>query len=91
MIRRRLCNGLLIGALLISTAAHADDKQIADLVTAKLSSADPTVARRITVAVQDGVVTLTGKVFTGSQAMKVIQDARAVPGVVKVKNRLSLP
>ena len=99
MLNKKAFSALLVCASLLSPAIRADndthaasgDQQIAALVAIKLVSADPGVARMITVNVQEGVVTLSGRVYSSSQLAKVIQDVHSVAGVVRVKNHLSLP
>jgi osmotically-inducible protein OsmY len=51
---------------------------------------DPDVAKHLSVETKDGVVTISGHAFTGSQAGKVLRDAQSVSGVVKVQNHISL-
>lgn len=95
MISRRLVLAI-VGGLALQGAAYADpstpvqasDADITDRVVHKLVKMDPDVAPRIRVSTEGGVVTLDGTVFTGTQLVKVLGDARAVSGVVKVENRL---
>jgi osmotically-inducible protein OsmY len=99
MLYVKVLSSLLVCTLLLSSAVRADsdtratsnDDQIASLVSTKLASADPSVARLISIGVHEGVVTLTGRAYSASQVAKVIQDARGVPGVVRVLNHVTLP
>jgi osmotically-inducible protein OsmY len=77
-------------AAIAQGAEPAKDAQITDQVVAKIQQDDPNMARRVTVETHDGVVTLSGTAYTGHAALKAIEDARSVDGVVKVQNRLSI-
>jgi osmotically-inducible protein OsmY len=81
----------LQGAVFADTpaAAQGSDAEITDRVTKKLAEADKDVAQHIRVSTANGVVTLEGNVFTKTQMLSVLQDARGVPGVTKVTNHLS--
>lgn len=82
------CFGLM-GAV-AQSAQPTSDAQITDQVLAKISQDTPEMARRLQVDTKDGVVTLSGSAYSGAAALKVLQDARSVEGVVKVQNRLSI-
>jgi len=84
----------VVGCLSLAGVALADapvnDSQITDLVMGKLSVDDPAIVKRVQVSTKDGVVTLSGRANTGSEAAKALRDASSVAGVVKVENHLQL-
>ena len=85
------CLTLLAGAAaLADNSAPVSDSQITDRVVGKLAVDDPDVAKHLSVETKDGVVTISGHAFSGSQAGKVLRDAQSVSGVVKVQNHISL-
>ncbi|HTV52184.1 MAG TPA: BON domain-containing protein [Steroidobacteraceae bacterium] len=88
-----LAAALLLSALIggmAQSAEPASDAQITDHVLARITQDNPDMARRVQVATKDGVVTLSGSAYSGAAALKALQDARSVEGVVKVQNRLSI-
>jgi hypothetical protein len=55
-------------------------------------AADKTIeAGKLTVNVAAGVVTISGKINTKDEIDRVVQLVQAIPGVVQVKNQMSLP
>jgi osmotically-inducible protein OsmY len=84
----------MVAALVLAApaiqAAEAGDKAIAEAVRAKLSVADPDVARSVEIDAQGGVVTLKGTAMTAGSLLKALNDTRSVPGVVKVVNHLAI-
>ena len=72
-----------------STAAKIDDSTIKSKVEARLKTADSLKNDNIDVAVDNGVVTLTGKVHSEAQSARAQQLAK-VTGVSKVENKLDV-
>ncbi len=72
-----------------STAAKIDDSTIKSKVEARLKSADSLKNDNIDVAVDNGVVTLTGTVHSEAQSVRARQLAK-VAGVTKVENKLDV-
>ena len=72
-----------------STAAKIDDSTIKTKVEARLKTADSLKNDNIDVAVDNGVVTLTGKVHSEAQSARAQQLAK-VAGVTKVENKLDV-
>jgi len=86
------CLALLASAAFAENASDAQavpDSQITNRVMGKLGVDDPDAVRLVQVATKDGIVTLSGKMYTAMQAAKVLRDAQSVAGVVKVQNRLT--
>ena len=66
------------------------DNQLESAVMQALNN-DPTIyARHIDVTAREGVVTLSGFVFQGSELFEAAQIAARVPGVTSVKNQIEL-
>jgi hyperosmotically inducible protein len=89
---------LALGALVIapsaawaqtSTATKIDDSTIKSKVEARLKDAPSLKNDTIDVAVENGVVTLTGKVHSEAQSVKARQLAK-IAGVTKVVNKLEV-
>jgi hyperosmotically inducible protein len=89
---------LALGALVIapsaawaqtSTATKIDDSTIKSKVEARLKDAPSLKNDTIDVAVENGVVTLTGKVHSEAQSVKARQLAK-IAGVTKVENKLEV-
>ncbi|HTW38446.1 MAG TPA: BON domain-containing protein [Steroidobacteraceae bacterium] len=86
------------GAVLAGGAAWAAsapsgetaDARITQQVEHKLSRDFPNSADRMRVSTQDGVVTLSGFADSGLAELQAIKDARAVPGVMHVKDQLQV-
>jgi osmotically-inducible protein OsmY len=83
----------LVGALvLVAPGVHAvdgaTDASLAAAVKAKLAAADPRIVQRIEIDAQGGVVTLKGIALTPSEVLRALENARRVPGVTKVVNRM---
>jgi osmotically-inducible protein OsmY len=76
-------------AAIAQSAEPANDAQITDQVLAKIHQDDQSMGR-VQVETHDGVVTLTGFAYSGAAALKALEDARSVDGVVRVQNRLSV-
>jgi len=77
------------GASADASAGSQDlDADLTNRVVRQLSEADRDVVDRVHVSTAKGVVTLEASGLTSAQAMKILLDVRAVPGVTKVQNRL---
>lgn len=70
--------------------AKVSDDKIYDEVRLRLASDAQVKGGALTVEVQDGVVTLSGKVKTEKQKARAERLTRRVKGVVKVINKLSV-
>ena len=66
------------------------DSYITTKVKAELAKDHDTKATKIHVKTKDGVVALTGVVNSSAEKTKAEEDARAVKGVVDVKNGLQI-
>ena len=71
------------------SAAKVDDSAIKSRVEAKLKSADSLKNDHIVVAVDNGVVTLTGTVHSEAQSLRARELAK-VEGVTNVENKLDV-
>jgi hyperosmotically inducible protein len=70
---------------------HRSDKQVARGVVREIRNyPDYTVFDHVEIAVQDGVVTLAGKVTMGYKAEEIEKRAAKVPGVKEVVNRIEV-
>jgi osmotically-inducible protein OsmY len=76
-------------AAIVQGAQPTTDAQITDQVVAKIHQDDPSMGR-VQVVTHDGVVTLSGFAYSGQAALRALEDARSVDGVVKVQNRMSI-
>jgi hyperosmotically inducible protein len=72
-----------------STATKVDDSTIKSKVEARLKSADSLKNDTIDVSVDNGIVTLTGKVHSQTQSTRAEQLAK-IAGVTKVENKLDV-
>ena len=72
-----------------STAAKIDDSTIKSKVEARLKDAPLLKNDTIDVSVENGVVTLTGKVHSDAQSVRARQLAK-IAGVTKVENKLEV-
>jgi osmotically-inducible protein OsmY len=73
------------------TAAEREaDKDLVDRVDASLKADPGLYARHINLRADNGVVTLSGYVWTTEELVKAKQDAELVSGVVKVVNRMEV-
>ena len=66
------------------------DKELTDQVLTALTSDKTLYARHINVRADDGVVTLSGHVWTTEELAAAPQIAQSVPGVSKVVNRIEV-
>ena len=72
-----------------AAAAAADDTAITASVKDRLA-AHAEANRNIVVETHDGVVTLEGFALTPTAVLRAMLDARSIPGVVKVENRVRI-
>ena len=73
------------------TAAEREaDKDLVDRVDASLKADPGLYSRHINLRADNGVVTLSGYVWTTEELVKAKQDAERVAGVVKVVNRVEV-
>ena len=72
-----------------TTAAKVDDVAIKSRVETRLKSADSLKSDHIVVSVDNGVVTLKGKVHSESQSTQAAELAK-VAGVTTVENKLDV-
>ena len=94
---RKWIAALALGALTVapaasaqtSTAAKADDSAIKTRVEARLKTADALKDDHINVSVENGVVTLKGKVHSAAQSDRAAELAK-VAGVTNVENKLEV-
>jgi len=73
-----------------TAAERAADNELVDRVEASLKADPGLYARHINLRADNGVVTLSGYVWTTEELVKANQDAEAVPGVAKVVNRVEV-
>ena len=66
------------------------DSEMADRVQLALNSDKVLFARHITIRADDGVVTLSGYVWTPEELALAKDDARGVSGVTKVVDRMEI-
>jgi len=86
-IRTFLC--ILMLAAMAAPLVHADDDDIYDHVNQKLN-ADRDIHGRITIAVKNGVVTLTGYVHDDKIKERATKLTKKVAGVKDVINKIEL-
>ena len=73
-----------------TAAERQADKDLSDQVLTALTSDKTLYARHINVRADNGVVTLTGHVWTTEELAAAPQIAQSVPGVSKVVNRIEV-
>jgi osmotically-inducible protein OsmY len=73
-----------------NTNSSPSDAQITQQVKQKLARDLPDSLMRVQVETQNGVVTLSGRATSGMAELKAMQDARRVPGVTDVKDKMSV-
>ena len=71
-------------------SAGASDAHITQQIEHRLSRDFPNSVYRMRVTTQNGVVTLSGLADTGLAEEQALKDARSVPGVMKVQDRLQV-
>ncbi len=92
---RRFFMGLAIASLTVASpiAAQAGDREIADTIVQTLKDRQTNGSLKdfdIDLAVENGVVTLTGKVANAQQATAVVEASRATAGVVEIINEIEV-
>jgi osmotically-inducible protein OsmY len=73
-----------------TAAERQADKDLSDQVLTALTSDKTLYARHINVRADNGVVTLSGHVWTTEELAAAPQIAQSVPGVSKVVNRIEV-
>ncbi len=71
-------------------AEQQADREMSDRVQLALSSDQVLYSRHINVHADGSVVTLSGYVWTPQELVEAKEDARAVPGVAKVVDRMEV-
>ena len=100
-IINRLLSALVLAAAVVGLTAclsgppkteaqRQADKDLADQVQTALTSDKTLYARHINVHADNGVVTLSGHVWTTEEMAAAPQIAQSVPGVSKVVNRIEV-
>jgi osmotically-inducible protein OsmY len=87
-----VCGLNLQGVASADTApgSQSSDAALTARVVRQLAESDREIAPRVQVSAENGVVTLQANGLTSAQVAKLLVDARAIPGVTKVKNRLHI-
>jgi osmotically-inducible protein OsmY len=71
-------------------AERQADREMSERVQVALSSDQVLYSRHINVRADGSVVTLSGYVWTPEELVEAKEDARAVPGVAKVVDRMEV-
>jgi osmotically-inducible protein OsmY len=92
---RRFFMGMAIASLTVASpiAAQAGDREIADTIVQTLKSRQSDGSLKdfdIDLAVDAGVVTLSGSVANPSQATAVVEASRNTPGVIEIINEITI-
>jgi hypothetical protein len=84
---------LLIAVVLLPVVGCgvAKDTQLQVKIKDTLKADKNIPADKLIVNVMKGVVTISGQVNTQNEIDKVVEIVKAIPGVVEVKNQMSLP
>jgi len=82
---------LTVTAISVSGCGVAKDSQLQSRIKEALSADKNVQADKLTVNVQDGVVTISGELYTQEEIDRVMAIVQAVEGVVRVKNQMNLP
>lgn len=89
--RKRACvAALIVAALLLGCAPQPDDTTISWGVVNALSREPHLSPSGIRVETVHGYVTLHGRVASERHARRVVELARSTPGVVAVRNQLTI-
>lgn len=83
-------NGASTGQQASSSMTQPSNRQLAKDVRKALKTAGGISMAALTVRVKNGVVTLAGSVPANAEAAKAAEVAKGVPGVVSVRNKLTL-
>jgi len=79
-------------SLLVSAGCGvAKDTQLQVKIKEILKADKNVAANKLIVNVMKGVVTISGELNTREEIDRVVQIVKAIPGVVEVKNQMSLP
>jgi osmotically-inducible protein OsmY len=91
--RARYAEGKVEGTVraATSTPKQVDDQTLADRVRTEIFRRVDAPKSGVNVGVVDCVVTLRGEVVDAAQIQRLVDDARAVPGVRSVQNLLHTP
>lgn len=100
-VSNRIARTVLAAALACAAAAcvmqppktpaeREADRDLVDRVEASLRADPGLYARHINLRADNGIVTLSGYVWTTEELVKANQDAQAVPGVTQVVNRVEV-
>lgn len=92
---RRFFMGMAIASLTVASpiAAQAGDREIADTIVQTLKSRQTDGSLKdfdIDLAVEAGVVTLSGSVANASQATAVVEASRGTAGVIEIINEIKV-
>jgi osmotically-inducible protein OsmY len=92
---RRFFMGMAIASLTVASpiAAQAGDREIADTIVQTLKSRQTDGSLKdfdIDLAVEAGVVTLTGSVANAAQAIAVVDATRSTGGVIEIINEIEV-
>ncbi len=84
---------LFVSGLAIGTAGCdiMKDKQLQSKIREELRKDREVSADKLTINVQDGVVTISGELYTREEIDRVIEIVSAIEGVVEVRNQMNLP
>ncbi len=92
---RRYFLGMAIASLTVASpiAAQAGDREIADSIVQTLQSRQNSGSLKdfdIDLAVDAGVVTVSGTVANAAQALAVVEASRGTPGVIEIVNEITV-
>lgn len=101
MYQKPLIGGMILSAMLTlsacavdttpqTAASPLDDATLNDNVTYAVQGVSGVSPNDLSVSTRDGVVSLTGRTQTRTQAQDAIEAARHVPGVQKVDYDISV-
>ena len=82
---------LAVTAISASGCGVAKDSQLQSKIKEALRADKNVQADKLTVNVRDGVVTISGELYTPEEIERVMAIVETVEGVVRVKNQMSLP
>jgi len=82
---------LTITGLSASGCGVAKDSQLQSRIKEALSADKNVQADKLTINIRDGVVTISGELYTQEEIDRVMAIVQAVEGVVRVKNQMNLP
>jgi len=96
MINRSVAMLLLLvficsAAPLMSGCDVMKDKQLQAKIREELSKDREVQVSKLTINARDGVVTISGELYTMEEIDRVVEIVSAIEGVVTVRNHMSLP